>query len=230
MTAGEMEEVWPDLFRAGARALVENARRLGLTWRLTLGTVTTATSTDQLEVRLDGDTQPITVVSMIGSHAIGTRVYVISIPPAGNYAIGWATGDNPRYPGERIATTIVSTDSSGFTNAAEVIIASVTAPLISGLTYRIWFWGGIQSTITGDELQTRIRENNAAGTQLSFNSTSITRASATGDWTATLEAQYTAVATEDKTFVVTGIRAVGTGTGRIETAQKPALFYVEFVE
>ena len=88
MTAPEMEEAWPQLFRAGARALVENARRLGLTWRLTLGTVTAATNTDQLEVRLDGDTESITVLSMIGSHPIGARVYVISIPPAGNYCIG----------------------------------------------------------------------------------------------------------------------------------------------
>lgn len=220
------------LVGVGIETLVRNASRLGLTWRLRLGTVqeNEGASADFLAVRMDGDEQTIPVTSMIGAQAADTRVYVITVPPAGNYAIGWVTGDVPRYPGTRIATTTISVDSAGFTNAAEVIIASVTAPLIEGLTYKIWFWGGLMSTAAADELQTRIREDNAAGAQLSLNSTSITRSSATGDWTASLEAQYTAVATGDKTFVVTGIRAVGTGTGRIETAQKPSLFYVEFIE
>lgn len=226
------EDPLVSLMGVGVEALVRNAFRLGLTWRLRLGTVqdNEGNGTDFFAVRMDGDEQVIPVTSMIGAQAADTRVYVITVPPAGNYAIGWVTGDVPRYPGQRIATTIVSVDSAGFTNAAEVIIASVTASLIEGLTYKIWFWGGLMSTITGDEFQTRIREDSAAGTQLSFNATSITRAAATGDWTATLEAQYTAIATGNKTFVVTGIRSVGTGTGRIETQQKPSLFYVEFVE
>lgn len=232
MTVDGMPDGLPGLLGIGAEALVQNASRLGLTWRLRLGTVVdnAGNGTDFFAVRLDGDEQTIPVTSMIGAQAVDTRVYVISIPPAGNYAIGWVTGDVPRYPGTRIATTIISVDSPGFTNAAEVIIASVTAPLIEALTYKIWFWGGLMSTTTGDELQLRIREDNAAGTQISFSPVSITRASVTGTWTGTIEAQYTAVATGDKTFVVTGIRAVGAGTGRIETAQNPALFYVEFVE
>lgn len=232
MPQGAADDPLTNLVGVGIETLVRNAARLGLIWKLRLGTVqdNEGSSADFLAVRMDGDEQVIPVTSMIGAQAPDTRVYVITVPPSGNYAIGWVTGDFPRYPGQRIATTIISTDSAGFTNAAEVIIASVTAPLIEGLTYKIWFWGGIMSTVTGDELQTRIREDNATGTQLSFNATSITRAAATGDWTATLEAQYTAVATGDKTFVVTGIRALGTGTGRIETIQKPSLFYVEFIE
>ena len=96
-------EAWPQLFGTGTKVMVENASRLGLTWRLRPGTVTEAISQDQLEIRLDGDEVPITVVSMIGSLPIDSRVYVITLPPAGNYAVGWVTGLSGRFPGQRIA-------------------------------------------------------------------------------------------------------------------------------
>lgn len=227
MTNPERDETGARLFQVGTRALVENARRLGLTWRLTLGTVTTSTSTDQFEVRLDGDTEPITVISMIGSHAIGTRVYVISIPPAGNYAIGWVTGDFPRYPGTRIATSTMTVDSVAFTTT-ETVIATVTGDLIEGLTYRVIFDAGFQTTVDGI-LRLSIREDSLVGTVVQIRDFWIDASGGVNG--GRVEGFYTAVATGSKTFVATGDMILGAGSTSINaTATFPAYLYIEYVE
>jgi len=72
---------------ATAQALVENADRLGLTWDLKPATVTTVSPTIQLIV--DGDTASVSVTSMIGDVFTGQRVYVLDIPPAGLFIVGF---------------------------------------------------------------------------------------------------------------------------------------------
>ena len=69
-------------------AVQENARRLGLTWQRTIGTVSTV---DPVTVTLDGDTEAIGVVSMIGPVTLGQRVYVDAVPPSGNFISGSAS-------------------------------------------------------------------------------------------------------------------------------------------
>lgn len=84
----------PDVTVELVRAIVANADRLGLTWGLRIGTVKNGDDPSKWLVVLDGDetTQKQTpVVSMIGSRPAGTRVYVMSIPPAGKFAIGGAS-------------------------------------------------------------------------------------------------------------------------------------------
>lgn len=68
-----------------AQAVVENAQRLGLTWALTVATVV---GVNPITAVMDGDDTDIPVTSMVGPLANGQRVYVIVVPPSGNYVIG----------------------------------------------------------------------------------------------------------------------------------------------
>lgn len=92
---GAPQDAFSNLVGVGAESLVRNASRLGLTWRLRLATVTTGGVANFMIVRFDGDDGDVTVVSIIGSRVAGTRVYVITVPPAGNFVIGQVSADNP---------------------------------------------------------------------------------------------------------------------------------------
>lgn len=80
--------VLPDAVSAGAKQLVEKARQLGLVWTLRLASVSVATL-DNLSVIFDGDTASLSVTNISGEQVVaGDRVYVMIVPPAGNFIIG----------------------------------------------------------------------------------------------------------------------------------------------
>src|SRR4030095_1763948 len=79
----------PSLISVGASAIVDNAERLGLTWNLRYGTVTSATP---LAVTYDGDTEAIPMTSLVGVLNAGGRVSCIAVPPSGNYVVGFTPG------------------------------------------------------------------------------------------------------------------------------------------
>lgn len=82
-------QVGSDAVTAGVETLVAMARRLGLTWRLVPATVSAgATASGVVPVIFDNDTTETSTISMIGAVAEGVRVFVLSIPPQGNYIIG----------------------------------------------------------------------------------------------------------------------------------------------
>lgn len=70
------------------RSIVSCADRLGLIWKLRQGTVTTAAADGTQRVVLDGSTQPIRCMSLLGSMSVGTRVIAILSPPSGCHVIG----------------------------------------------------------------------------------------------------------------------------------------------
>lgn len=79
------------------QALINNAKRLGLLWTLTPGTVAPAAGASSLvPVIVDGDDIAINTVSLIGAQSSGMRVMVLTVPPAGNYIIGAYGGSNIR--------------------------------------------------------------------------------------------------------------------------------------
>jgi hypothetical protein len=84
--------VTPEETTALVQSLQDNSERLGLTWEIRLGTVT---DNSPIRVQFDSDTGTAAdasgVTTMIGPVYVGQRVYVISVPPAGNYIIGTAT-------------------------------------------------------------------------------------------------------------------------------------------
>jgi hypothetical protein len=71
---------------AAAQQVVADAKRLGLVWTMQNGTVT---STNPIKVQMDGDTVSILVTSMVGVVALKQRVYIIQVPPAGNFIVGF---------------------------------------------------------------------------------------------------------------------------------------------
>lgn len=221
---------FPDLISAGAQALVTNASRLGITWRLRLATVAagSASSEDFFLARMDGDDETILVISMIGSQVVGTRVYVITIPPAGNYAIGWVSGSSGRFPGQRIATAVETTDSGTFT--AETEIGSITATLVTGRTYQVLCNAQVSSSVANDTVLIRLREDTVAGTTIALNTGDV---HTTGNipTICSVEAEYVALVDGDKTFVVSAQRLTGTGNIRREAAPIAAeqLFYVNYL-
>lgn len=69
------------------KELQDNADRLGLTWQLSAATVVDPTIPT---VTFDSDTSATAtpVINLVALPLAGDRVYVVSLPPAGNYMIG----------------------------------------------------------------------------------------------------------------------------------------------
>ena len=131
-----------------------------------------------------------------------------------------------KVPGERIATTTRTVNSSSFTTT-ETSIDSVTASVVIGRTYRVKWVTDVASTVDGDVARVRIREDNGSGSVIQL--TNI-RCRNGRDIGFVLETEYTADATEDKTFVATCVRQDGTGTLALNAAsEEPALLYVEYL-
>lgn len=132
-----------------------------------------------------------------------------------------------RIPGERIATATETSDSSGFT--AETSIATVTAALVTGRTYRVRVVTKIVSTVAADTAIVRVRENDASGNILTHALMETTSTSGFG-WPIVQEAEYTAVSSADKTFAVTAARNSGTGNVRREASSNgPTYLYVDYI-
>lgn len=72
--------------QAQVRALVQNASALGLTWTLRPATISDVAN--GITAIFDGDSAPIDMTSMVGAMMVGQRVWVLIIPPSGNYIAG----------------------------------------------------------------------------------------------------------------------------------------------
>src|SRR5688500_9062401 len=78
-----------ELITDGAKEIIAQAKRFGLTWDLRLARVTEGDAPSNITAVLDGDLTPISMVSLIGKIPVNTRVYVIAVPPSGYFIIGW---------------------------------------------------------------------------------------------------------------------------------------------
>lgn len=133
-----------------------------------------------------------------------------------------------RIPGERIATTTSTSDTATFTTT-ETVIDTVTAALVTGRTYQVRWAGGVASTVNDTAVLARIRDTNLVGTTLQERNVPVTTTSSSGV-PVNIEAEYTAVATGNHTFVTTGLRNGGTGTLLGEGAlTHPRYLYVNYL-
>lgn len=114
---------------AAVKALVENAKALGLIWSLRPATVTVdAPDPSLVEVIMDGDTVSISVVSLIGALAEGSRVMVMVVPPSGMFIIG-QPDTGPRI----VSYSATSTgDQSLTTTPTGIVSTSLTIPATAG--------------------------------------------------------------------------------------------------
>lgn len=76
-----------ELFSVGTQAIQERAKSLGLTWGLRLATVDEV-GTNMVNATYDGDDISIGMFSMIGTLSVGSRVFVMQVPPSGNFIVG----------------------------------------------------------------------------------------------------------------------------------------------
>lgn len=148
---------------ASVDELIAQARRLGLTWGLRPGLVVDTTAAGgpyNPRVQLDGDDESVTILapSLVGGVAIGMRVMVMFVPPAGNYVVGIIS-----------STSTQRYEVGGTTNHATTITTTETVletfsrfKLMSGAAYRVEIDGWL---LAGAGLFTffRLRETNAAG-------------------------------------------------------------------
>jgi hypothetical protein len=113
---------------ASARAVVDNAKRLGLIWTLRAATVVDGINPAAVLAIYDGDTTVIAMTSMLGPLPTGIRVYALGVPPAGNFITGFA-GPALCLPTENIA---------GVLNAGTTTSASYSdLPNVGGVASRV---------------------------------------------------------------------------------------------
>lgn len=77
----------PDLLSVQAKAVVERAKALGLTWTLRPATVNTSYGAAPTVI-YDGDTEQVGVTSLVGDLQPAGRVMMLQVPPAGNFVLG----------------------------------------------------------------------------------------------------------------------------------------------
>jgi hypothetical protein len=91
MSNHHLEEEAPALIGVGMQALVSEARRLGLTWTVRLATIVDTEDAGAVTGIYDGDTVPIGLINTTGNALVSqARVYVLMVPPSGNFIIGFA--------------------------------------------------------------------------------------------------------------------------------------------
>jgi hypothetical protein len=135
-----------------------------------------------------------------------------------------------RIPGETIGDpTVLTADSSTFTTT-ETQVGLSTRGLVSGRTYRVRFNAGWNSTVLGDAITARLREDTSSGNLLDSATLVTTLVSASRGAKVVLEAQFVASSTANKTFVATGQREAGTGSCRLAAAtSRPAILEILYI-
>jgi hypothetical protein len=133
-----------------------------------------------------------------------------------------------KIPGERIATTPFTSDSSSTSGTTELSVGTVVAPVVAGRVYRVRYAGEFSGSVANDDVTVKIREDLVSGTILNRNQ--IDNPVTNVFPYLVLEAEYTADATEDKTFHLTLVRTTGTGVfQRRAAADKPGYLYVDYI-
>lgn len=120
-------------------------------------------------------------------------------------------------PWSHIATRIdeatLTADSSTWDDTPEVAAMSIAVSLVSGVRYRISFFGRVSTDVAGDYAGLRIREDaGVSGTQLQFSGNIYLPTTTGNGFPHSLYAEYTAASTGSKTFTLTAQRTAGTGT------------------
>lgn len=126
--------------KALAAGIADRGDSLGLTWRLVPATVSTPGDTGEMRVTLDGDTIPVTAVSMIGRLAVGARVFVILSPPAGVHIVGFLGYDfPPSVVGEAIGRSrmLVQTLAVNSSNTTFVDVPGITFTAAPNASYEV---------------------------------------------------------------------------------------------
>lgn len=207
MTADRSGELSVD----AVNALIEQAQRLGLIWRLVPGTVVgDPLDLNNIAVTIDSDAdgRQTRAQSLIGPVLDDARVMTLIIPPANTYVIG-AYGEVPsRFIDEVTRTSTVP----AFT--AETLLDQITFNAASNVRYRLTWVGTMQSTVAGDGMGLRMRWK--TGATLDSTGTLVTEREINADvinkgMVYTLVQTITGITAGQTSIGVLGVRHSGTG-------------------
>lgn len=205
-----------ELFATSASAAVENAARLGLTWRILTATIIDGTTTMNVLVTIDGDveSQLTRAISLIGPLSDGERVTVLVTPPQGVYIIGTY---GPRIsPLSYIDEITRITAVTGITTTETQLDAITFESRGPDVRYKITWVGTVQSTVANDSIRLKGRwvvnfgPLSAADTQ--FTSRDVNADVAGRGQVFTLVKTVTGIPAGLTTIGVTAVRSGGTGT------------------
>jgi hypothetical protein len=134
-----------------------------------------------------------------------------------------------KVPGQRIASMTPRTSNSAGITTPETVIDTVVAPVVAGRRYAVWWDGRPVSATAADDIQYSMREDSVSGTVMQ--SCAVDVPVINRQPRARMYAEYTADATEDKTFVATLVRVAGTGNAvGVASATQPTYFNVDYIE
>lgn len=114
-----MTETVAEQIGVATRAIIEQSKRLGLTWALRPGTVSLE-DPSLPQVIMDGDIAQIPALSLIGPIPLNARVMLLVTPPSGVYVIGYLGISDPRPLGQ-VAFVERSTSSTASATAQGVL-------------------------------------------------------------------------------------------------------------
>ncbi len=132
------DQVVPELLSVQAKAVVNRAKALGLTWTLRPATIG-AMGLDPM-VQYDGDTEQVGAVTIMNGEPIpGDRVMMLQVPPAGNFilgrfaGLGGVTNTVKQYASFR--GEVAATGDVILTTASQTIIPTLTLEISSACEY-----------------------------------------------------------------------------------------------
>jgi hypothetical protein len=196
--------------------------------RLRVGTIDAVNANGTVSLILSGLVIPGVARLDYTSLKAGDRVQVLTL--RGSLLV---LGRVAKADGSTISRigTVPRTSDSSTTNTTEILVTSVTVPLVSGRTYQIRWNPGIASSVSGDTAFCRIREDSVSGTQLQIMRGHMPVTGGAGTrWPCPVEVEYTAVATGSKTFAATIARISGTGNVFVASSPTyPSYLTVDYV-
>lgn len=123
------------LVNAAVQEIQALAEPLGLAWQMRLAVVVNGDTPSDVQIIFDGDAVDSAAAvrgqSMIGPLATGARVHVMSVPPAGQYVVGYLTSSE--LPQEEFQTANDTTTSTSYVTGTTHGVAFIAPP--SGKVY-----------------------------------------------------------------------------------------------
>jgi len=117
---------------AAVTEIVADPARLGLTWGLKQASIVSLDPT--ITAQVDGDDKTITVYSMIGDLFIGQRVFILVVPPGGNFVCGSPNGIGIPHRDRKIVTAATGSVTFTVSPAYRKILISWTARATNAVT------------------------------------------------------------------------------------------------
>jgi hypothetical protein len=201
-----------NMIALGAKAVVENAKRLGLQWGMSAATVQqNLDSGNLIQVIFDGDSVPVLAMSLVGKLLPGFRVMVISVPPSANYIIGTFTQiyGIVGYGSRDTNTSTTTTSEIG-------VLTLSSVPIVQGVAYHIYTSDMIMdSTVQNDAMTVALRYTDD-GTSPTTSSTLLTSmehvlGGSAAQSKAPMSRTFIATDSFPMNILMTIVRTVGTG-------------------